>query len=56
MCLIGYEDQANVPGGGFFILRNSWFGHWGQQSPYGSGNGVIPYDYIKQHNWEALTL
>ena len=56
MCLIGYEDQANVPGGGFFILRNSWFGQWGQQSPYGSGNGVIPYEYIKQHNWEALTF
>lgn len=56
MCLIGYEDQANVPGGGCFILRNSWFGHWGQQSPYGSGNGVIPYDYIRKHNWEALTF
>lgn len=56
MCLIGYQDQANVPGGGFFILRNSWFGAWGQQSPYGSGNGVIPYAYIAQHNWEALTF
>lgn len=56
MCIVGYEDQANVPGGGFFILRNSWFGAWGQQSPYGSGHGVIPYDYIAQFNREALTF
>ncbi len=56
MCLVGYQDQADVPGGGFFILRNSWFGVWGQQNPYGSGHGVIPYDYIAKHNWEALTF
>lgn len=55
MCLVGYQNQADVPGGGYFILRNSWFGAWGQQNPYGSGNGVIPYDYIARFNWEALT-
>jgi Papain family cysteine protease len=55
MCLIGYKDQSDVPGGGYFILRNSWFGSWGTQSAYGSGNGVIPYAYITKYNMEALT-
>jgi hypothetical protein len=55
MCLIGYQDQANAPGGGFFILRNSWFGMWGTDCPYGSGNGTIPYAYIANENWEAVT-
>ena len=55
MCLIGYQDHADAPGGGFFILRNSWFGMWGMDCPYGSGNGTIPYAYISNENWEAIT-
>ena len=55
MCLIGYQDQAEAPGGGYFILRNSWFGMWGADCPYGSGNGTIPYAYISNESWEAVT-
>ena len=55
MCLIGYQDHADAPGGGFFILRNSWFGTWGIDCPYGSGNGTIPYAYIANESWEAVT-
>lgn len=55
MCLIGYQDQTNAPGGGFFILRNSWFGTWGTDCPYGSGNGTIPYAYIANECWESVT-
>ena len=55
MCLIGYQDQDDAPGGGFFILRNSWFGMWGVDCPYGSGNGTIPYAYISNDSWEAVT-
>ncbi len=55
MCLIGYQDDGRSPGGGYFILRNSWFGAWGAQCPYGSGNGTIPYAYISSTNWEAVT-
>ena len=55
MCLIGYQDDANAPGGGFFILRNSWGTTWGSECPYGAGNGTIPYAYIAQDNWEAVT-
>jgi hypothetical protein len=55
MCLIGYQDQDDAPGGGFFILRNSWFGQWGTDCPFGSGNGTIPYAYISSDCWEAVT-
>jgi C1A family cysteine protease len=55
MCLIGYQDEAKSPGGGYFILRNSWFGVWGTACPYGSGNGTIPYAYISYENWEAVS-
>jgi hypothetical protein len=55
MCLIGYQDDDNSPGGGYFILRNSWFGQWGTECPYGSGNGTIPYAYLGNENYEAVT-
>jgi len=36
MCVVGYQDDTaatitETPGGGFFILRNSWSTHWGRQ-------------------------
>jgi hypothetical protein len=55
MCFIGYQDDESAPGGGFFILRNSWGTGWGAQCPYGAGNGTIPYAYIAQDSWEAVT-
>jgi Papain family cysteine protease len=55
MCLIGYQDDAGSPGGGFFILRNSWSTGWGYECPYGAGNGTIPYQYLANENWEAVT-
>lgn len=55
MCAVGYQNDANSPGGGFFILRNSWGTGWAYQSPYGAGYGTIPYAYISQLNWEAVT-
>ena len=55
MCLIGYQDDGTTPGGGFFILRNSWGLVWGSQCPYGAGNGTIPYAYLANDGWEAVT-
>ena len=55
MCLIGYQDDAGSPGGGFFILRNSWGTTWGSTCPYGAGNGTIPYAYLANDGWEAVT-
>jgi hypothetical protein len=55
MVLVGYQDDASVPGGGFFIIRNSWGKDWGENCEYGSGYGTIPYKYISQYCWEAFT-
>jgi len=53
MCLLAYQDDPNSPGGGYFILRNSWGNVFGQRCPYGVGNGTIPYQYIANDAWEA---
>ena len=62
MCVVGYQDDnANTvtptPGGGVFILRNSWgTANWGTQCTFGPGYGTIPYGYIAGYNWESYTL
>ena len=56
ICAVGYQDLATAPGGGYFLIRNSWGTGWAYQSPYGPGYGVIPYAYIAGYNWEAYTL
>jgi C1A family cysteine protease len=38
--ITGYTDNANVPGGGYFIAKNSWGTGWG---PYG-GYFAVAYD------------
>jgi hypothetical protein len=55
VCLVGYQDTASSPGGGYFIVRNSWHTSWAYQSPYGAGYGTIPYQYITNDGWEAYT-
>jgi hypothetical protein len=55
VCLVGYQDSPSSPGGGYFIVRNSWDTTWGYQSPYGGGYGTIPYQYITNEAWEAVT-
>ena len=56
VCLVGFQDLASAPGGGYFVLRNSWGTTWGSLNPYGAGYGIIPYAYISSLNWEAYTL
>ena len=56
VCLVGYVDTASSPGGGYFILRNSWgTAGFGSASPFGPGYGTIPYQYITNDAWEAFT-
>jgi C1A family cysteine protease len=55
MVMVGYQDDASVPGGGFFIIRNSWGPRWGQNCTFGAGYGTIPYQYITKYCWEAFT-
>jgi len=55
MLFVGYQDDAATPGGGYFILRNSWGTTWGYQCTYGAGYGTLPYQYIADNGWEAFT-
>lgn len=49
LCVVGYRDDATAPGGGRFIVRNSWSTTWGNACPYGPGYGTMPYGYpLKQ--------
>ena len=55
MCMVGYVDDADVPGGGYFLVRNSWgeqFGYYGEVAP---GYCRLPYEYVRRNGWEAFT-
>ena len=54
MALVGYVDDETAPGGGYFILRNSWL-PWGVDNPLGEGYGTIPYAFLTKHNMAAST-
>jgi hypothetical protein len=56
MCAVGYQDDPTYPGGGYFIVRNSWGALWASESPYGGGYGTIPYQYIAQYGSEAAKM
>ncbi len=56
MLFVGYQDDGNTPGGGYFILRNSWGESWGKNSPYGKGYGTLPYEYMSQYGKSAYTI
>jgi C1A family cysteine protease len=58
MAIVGCLDQPDKPeiGGGRFILRNSWGGAWGINSPHGAGYGTIPYAYIARFGAEAYSV
>lgn len=58
MALIGYVDDATAPGGGFFLLRNSWAPGgvpWGFDNPQAAGYGAISYEFIAKYNMAAVT-
>lgn len=51
ICLFGYRDNPNRPGGGDFLFRNSWGRSWGDE-----GNGTLPYGYVKLYGIEAYVV
>ncbi|HWK90047.1 MAG TPA: C1 family peptidase, partial [Longimicrobium sp.] len=56
VALVGFGDDPDFAGGGFFIVRNSWNHVWGTRSLFGSGYGTIPYAYIARLNWDAWCI
>lgn len=55
MLIVGYQDDPSVPGGGYFIVRNSWSDAWAAQSPEAPGHALMPYAYIERYIVEAFT-
>lgn len=56
MCLVGYVDDESVPGGGYFIVRNSWGVSWARECEEGGGHALIPYRYIAMFAFSAYTM
>ena len=54
MILVGYNHDDLFPGGGYFIVRNSWGKGWGKRNVFGRGYGTIPFSYIAKHNHSAF--
>jgi C1A family cysteine protease len=46
--LVGFGSDPER-GGMFFLVRNSFGGNWGAESPFGPGYGTIPAAYIQAH-------
>ena len=55
MLVVGYQDDITVPGGGYFIVRNSWGKEWAEESPVAAGHAMIPYAYFEKYAMEAFT-
>ncbi len=56
VCLVGYEDNPALPGGGAFLIHNSWGTGWGEKNRYGAGYGTLSYAYAALYGLEAYTI
>jgi hypothetical protein len=45
--------DVSAPGGGVFLLRNSWGKAWAAKSRYKSGYGTLFFEYVRQYDVEA---
>lgn len=54
ICLVGYVVDANAPGGGRLIFRNSWGATWAKKSQAAAGYGSLPFEYVKKYALEAF--
>jgi C1A family cysteine protease len=53
MCMVGYQTDETVPGGGYFLVRNSWGTNWGRQNPVSAGHARIPFAYLSTYGNSA---
>lgn len=61
MCIVGYRTDTPItnqpnPGGGVFVIRNSWGDDWGKLSKFGPSHGTLPYDYLSSYGREAYCI
>jgi outer membrane biosynthesis protein TonB len=55
MAIVGYQDDPSVPGGGYFMIRNSWGETWAKDSQLGAGYARLPYEFISKQGRSAYT-
>jgi C1A family cysteine protease len=55
MLVVGYQDDTSVPGGGYFIVRNSWAETWASHSPEAAGHALMPYAYVEAYVCDAFS-
>jgi hypothetical protein len=54
VCLVGYEEDERVPGGGAFIFRNSWGQKWAcKNRRFGPGYGTLFFEYVSRYGIAA---
>jgi len=52
--VVGYQDDPSVPGGGYFVARNSWGEEYACNSLIDKpGCALIPYAYVRKYCVEA---
>ena len=56
ICLVGYDEDPDYPGGGYFIFRNSWGEGWAANSQFQPGYGTLPFEYLTKFGWEAWSI
>jgi len=49
MAIAGYFTDRDIPGGGAFIVRNSWGTGWAPESPLGAGYCALPFAFIAKY-------
>lgn len=55
VCLVGYRDNDEDHGDGYFVFKNSWQTKWGYGRP-DPGYGSLPYRYVLREAIEAYTI
>lgn len=51
VALVGYQDDPSLPGGGAFLIRNSWGAKWMDQ-----GYGRLSYAYLRSFANDAVSF
>lgn len=54
--IVGFRDDRSSPGGGRFIIQNSWGEEWAPGNPDRAGLGTVPYAYFSDYGCEAFVF
>jgi len=49
--LVGFKDDKDIPGGGYFIFKNSYGKEYGE-----NGYGKMPYEYVRKYANDGVAI